>query len=326
MTRRITAFLACMFLCLMNAHSHAAEISCVSLYEGEKKDAYSDWDPKRMPTAYVTCLWGFLNGQISKGDYDKVVAFLRAHHPFIANFSLASPGGDVDEALKIGRIFRRYLFTTWAPSSAHLGADGSEIHDDAPALSFGSRDLCRGPDCICASACALIWMGGVGRIGTVGLHRPRIDDPMFRGLPAADASTAYRRVLESISAYLNEVEVPQSVIESMVATSSNDIHWVSGGPDVDDPPSISEWLAVSCGSNPMVDAILKGKRTTWAEVEKYGGCMRHLYWSGRIEARTGLRMMPTFPRSPLSFRTAGFPQYGWKTGVSGGTFPARQSA
>jgi hypothetical protein len=26
------------------------------------------------------------------------------------------------------------------------------------------------------------------------------------------------------------------------------------------------------------------------------------------------------------FRTAGFPQYGWKAGVSGGTFPARQSA
>src|SRR4051812_44223231 len=43
--------------------------------------------------------------------------------------------------------------------------------------------------------------------------------------------------------------------------------------------------------------------------------------SGRIEARTGLRMMPTFPRSPLSFRTAGFPQYGWKAGLSGGAFP-----
>jgi len=36
--------------------------------------------------------------------------------------------------------------------------------------------------------------------------------------------------------------------------------------------------------------------------------------SGRIEARTGLRMMPTSPRSPLSFRTAGFPSVrleGW---------------
>ena len=46
--------------------------------------------------------------------------------------------------------------------------------------------------------------------------------------------------------------------------------------------------------------------------------------SGRTEARTGLRMMPTFPRSPLSFRTAGFPQYGWKAGLSGGAFPDRQ--
>jgi hypothetical protein len=32
--------------------------------------------------------------------------------------------------------------------------------------------------------------------------------------------------------------------------------------------------------------------------------------SGRTVARSGLRMMPTFPPSPLSFRTVGFPQYG----------------
>ena len=36
--------------------------------------------------------------------------------------------------------------------------------------------------------------------------------------------------------------------------------------------------------------------------------------SGRAMARTGLRMMPTFPSSPLKFRTAGFPQYGFKAG------------
>jgi len=51
---------------------------------------------------------------------------------------------------------------------------------------------------------------------------------------------------------------------------------------------------------------------------------QHPPQSGRIEARFGLRMMPTFPRSPLSFRTAGFPQYGWKAGVSSGAFPVRQ--
>ena len=37
-------------------------------------------------------------------------------------------------------------------------------------------------------------------------------------------------------------------------------------------------------------------------------------------------MMPTFPRSPLSFRTAGFPGYGWKAGFSGGAFRVRLSA
>jgi len=42
--------------------------------------------------------------------------------------------------------------------------------------------------------------------------------------------------------------------------------------------------------------------------------------------RGGLRMMPTSPRSPLSFRTAGFPQYGWKDGSSDGAFPTRRSA
>ena len=31
-------------------------------------------------------------------------------------------------------------------------------------------------------------------------------------------------------------------------------------------------------------------------------------------ARTGLRMMPTFPSSPLKFRTASFPRYGFKAG------------
>jgi hypothetical protein len=31
--------------------------------------------------------------------------------------------------------------------------------------------------------------------------------------------------------------------------------------------------------------------------------------------------MPTFPSPPLKFRTAGFPQYGFKAGFSDGAFP-----
>ena len=39
-------------------------------------------------------------------------------------------------------------------------------------------------------------------------------------------------------------------------------------------------------------------------------------------ARTGFRMMPTFPSSPLRFRRASFPQYGSKAGLSVGAFPS----
>jgi len=44
--------------------------------------------------------------------------------------------------------------------------------------------------------------------------------------------------------------------------------------------------------------------------------------SGRTMARIGLRMMPPFPSSPLSFRTADFLQSGWKAGISDGAFPS----
>src|SRR3989442_13278822 len=49
---------------------------------------------------------------------------------------------------------------------------------------------------------------------------------------------------------------------------------------------------------------------------------RCLYVSGKAKARTGLRMMPTFPLPLLKFRTASFPRYGFKAGLSDEAFPA----
>jgi hypothetical protein len=60
----------------------------------------------------------------------------------------------------------------------------------------------------------------------------------------------------------------------------------------------------------------------------HGQCLKpETGWrSGRTMARTGLRMMPTFPSSPLRFRTAGFPQYGSKAGLSDGACPCANCA
>ena len=44
--------------------------------------------------------------------------------------------------------------------------------------------------------------------------------------------------------------------------------------------------------------------------------------SGRAMARTGRRMMPTFPSPSLKFRTSSFPRYGLKASQSGRACPA----
>jgi hypothetical protein len=78
----------------------------------------------------------------------------------------------------------------------------------------------------------------------------------------------------------------------------------------------AQWLAYALPCRRFTPALTDDGARLGADVVR----------SGRIEARTGLRMMPTFPRSPLSFRTAGFPRYGWKAGFSDGAFPASTPA
>src|SRR5436190_23217816 len=73
----------------------------------------------------------------------------------------------------------------------------------------------------------------------------------------------------------------------------------------------AQWLAYALPSRRFVAVLADANARLGADVDR----------SGRIEARTGLRMMPTSPRPPLSCRTAGFPRYGWKAGLSDGAFP-----
>src|SRR6266581_4769501 len=116
--------------------------------------------------------------------------------------TLISDGGSAYEGIRIGRLLRKYLITTYASGSVLTG--------------------CGSAGCICASACALIWFGGVQRMGIVGLHRPRLDDPDFANAPPDEATKIYRKILDDITNYLNEMEVPRTAIEAMVAASSSE--------------------------------------------------------------------------------------------------------
>ena len=242
MMRRATVLFACMILCGISAPSHAAVISCAGRHGTfTQQEAKEAWPSGRIPIVNVTCSVGYFSGEISKGDFEKVANLISANAPFLGAFALNSAGGSVDEALKIGRLFRENLILTEAPFPDGRG-DPILFSSSAP-----GGNLCNDEDCVCASACALIWFGGVGRIGTVGLHRPRNSAPAFRQLSPADASSEYRQTLGDIVAYLDEMEVPKPIIQSMTATSSGDIRWVSDEDGLGRPPSIAEWEDASCG-------------------------------------------------------------------------------
>jgi hypothetical protein len=84
-------------------------------------------------------------------------------------------------------------------------------------------------------------------MGTVGLHRPRIDDPEFANSPPEEATKLYRRALTEIETYLTDMEVPRPVIDAMFATSSGQIRWIDvDGNGLSRPPSYAEWEDASC--------------------------------------------------------------------------------
>jgi hypothetical protein len=188
---------------------------------------------------------GSLHGEIVKGDYEKIEQILRLKKP--STFHLYSPGGDVNEALKIGRLFRQYLIYT--------DAVGGNYFTQTQRFECGQNWDC------CASACALIWFGGAERTGSVGLHRPYTNDPSFRDFPPVEASTKYRQILNDVVDYLNEMEAPKSIIETVVNTSSGEIRWVDAVLDgLDRSPSVAEWVDATCGKgDPWEEILRQGK-------------------------------------------------------------------
>jgi hypothetical protein len=113
---------------------------------------------------------------------------------------------------------------------------------------MAEKTLCSGPDCVCVSACALMWFGSVDRGGAVGLHRPRINDPAFTALSPAEAAKVYKRVLDDIARYMEEMDVPRPMIDAMVATSSSEMQWVDAKDKLERPPIFAEWEDALCGS------------------------------------------------------------------------------
>ena len=170
-----------------------------------------------------------------------------------------SEGGSVDAAIAIGRMIRaRGLDVT----VAHTALDGCPADRDQRCVA-GDTSKLRGTPVTrgfyCASACTLLFAGGVRRLvapwSSVGVHeitevtkqwrvrrfyrvtrriRPNHQARMIRTLVSettfstkVSTSSASRAVLRRMTDYLGDMNVSRKLVPLMMATPATSVHWMT---------------------------------------------------------------------------------------------------
>ena len=152
-----------------------------------------------------------IEGAIAPGDYQKLVA-LALSSKGSHTVWLASPGGNLSEALRMGRFIRSLGFAVSVPFSK-----------DEPLVALKNR-----ANNTCSSSCFLLYAAGVSRQGTVlGLHRPALPADEYFSLGLDGAVEAYRVICDAVTAYLEEMSVPSKYTSLMLSTANSDMVWLS---------------------------------------------------------------------------------------------------
>lgn len=138
-----------------------------------------------------------LHGGIEAGDARRLDAFLAGLDAVPPLAAMNSPGGDVDEALRIGRLLRERELDTLIPAGA-----------------------------ACFSACPYALAGGVERRvsaqGSVGLHQHYYDAPGY--MPVYFAVEDIQRNQGETMAYLIEMGVDPGVMVHGLSTPPQEIY------------------------------------------------------------------------------------------------------
>ena len=179
-----------------------------------------------------------LRGEIQPGDYDRLFAYAAKYNVDLQNtqITLASPGGDVSEALKIGRLLKSiYANVSVGPATGQ-----------------------------CASACFILYASAVQRTsapGLVGIHRPYLSKERFQTLSPSAAEALETSALSDAEGYLHGLRVPASIVDTMFENASTEIHWLNRDELRmlgDRPAWFEEFLIARCGLDKNAEAQFLG--------------------------------------------------------------------
>ena len=180
-----------------------------------------------------------IEGAIAPGDYQKLVdvalSSREAHTVW-----LASPGGNLSEALRMGRLIRSLGLAVWAPFSKA---------EPLVTLKNPAHNTC-------SSSCFLLYAAGVTRRGLVlGLHRPSLPADEYFSLGLDGAVAAHRVIDKAVAGYLEEMGVPSKYTSIMLSTRASEMAWLSSEDIHNDLDGVIAEYAEKCR-----DACLRPRR------------------------------------------------------------------
>jgi hypothetical protein len=165
----------------------------------------------------VTARHLVFEGAIEQGDADKMLHAIAGFEQPVLSIMFASPGGDLQEGLKISAILNASLIRVDTPTWRVTKKSGGYCWDD---------EVENDANCMCYSTCALIWLSAIHRSmeGRIGIHRPYYPREQFGRLSANDAEASYANLTVWLGQYLANEGVPQHVVEQVLSTPSTQIH------------------------------------------------------------------------------------------------------
>jgi hypothetical protein len=202
-----------------------------------------------------------IEGKIVAGDYDKFRNFLGNKSNFdkiSGGVFLASSGGNVAEAMRIGRLIRTLRLSTDAPSGPPAGnAKFGESLISANNLVNPKANY------LCTSACFFVYVSGIYRnmnwVGRLGVHRPIQLGGNARRLSGDEALKANWFVRETIKNYLKDMDVPDKYVDLVFSVPPNGMRWITQNEFDSDLrgfiPELKDWVGAKCDPHTSEEKI-----------------------------------------------------------------------
>ena len=155
------------------------------------------------PRISATCASIQLRGEIRSGDTSSLASLIAKNNTGCVGEDIQpavafdSPGGDIEEALRIGHLIRNKGFGTMVDRDAR-----------------------------CVSACNIAFLGGVSRSvdGVFGIHRPYAIE---FSTGESDALSKYEAITRTLNAYAREMRVSPELFERMMKISPQDVKFLN---------------------------------------------------------------------------------------------------